>query len=276
MKKMLTLGLLVVLGLLVGCSKKAEFNFEKGKLVVGLEAAYAPFNWMETEATATNHPLEGMNAYVEGYDVQIAKLLASDLGLELVIKRVEWKGLIPALQSGMIDVIIAGMSPTEDRKLTINFTDTYYESEHVVIVKKEGNFASATDLSDFSNAKIVGQKGTIYDTLAEQLQAHNQGSVHQNPLESIPEIVNAIKSGVSDVTVVEKPVAISITNNNQELKYIKLATAFDLDLSDTIVSIGLRKVDTELLTKLNDSLAKITNTKREELMLAATSIAPGE
>ena len=123
MKKIFMLALLMLV-FLSGCGKKARFDFDKGQIVVGLEAGYAPFNWMETQKTETNHPLEGMNAYVEGYDVQIAKLLAEDLGLKLVIKRIEWKGLIPALESGMIDIIIAGMSPTEDRKLTINFTDT--------------------------------------------------------------------------------------------------------------------------------------------------------
>ena len=275
MKKVLMLGLLFLV-FLTGCGKKAKFNFEKGQIIVGLEAAYAPFNWMETTATTSNHPLDGMKAYVEGYDVQIAKLLAKDLGLKLVIKRIEWKGLIPALESGMIDIIIAGMSPTDERKQTINFTDTYYESEHVVIVRKDGNYANAQDLGDFNGAKIVGQKSTLYDTLAGQLKDANQNSVHQTPLESIPEIVNAIKSGVSDVTVVERPVAISIVNNNDTLKYIKLNTKFTLDLSDTIVSIGLRKIDAELLTKLNESLAKITVEQREALMLAATSHAPGE
>lgn len=275
MKRMLML-ILLLLAILTGCGKKAKFDFDKRQLIVGLEAAYAPFNWMETEATESNHPLDGMNAFVEGYDVQIAKLIAKDLGLNLIIKRIEWKGLIPALESGMIDVIIAGMSPTEERKLTINFTDTYYASEHVVIVKKDGKYANAQDLSDFAGAKIVGQKSTLYDELAEQLQKQNPNSVHQTPLESIPEIVNAIKAGVSDVTIVEKPVAISIVNNNDNLKYIKLKTSFTLDLSDTIVSIGLRKVDTLLLEKLNASLAKITLEQRESLMLEATSHAPGE
>jgi putative lysine transport system permease protein len=275
MKKIL---MLIFFGLvfLSGCGKKVEFDFNKKQLVVGLEAAYAPFNWMETSATDTNHPLDGMNAFVEGYDVQIAKLIAKDLGMNLIIKRIEWKGLIPALESGMIDVIIAGMSPTEDRKLSINFTDTYYESEHVVIVKKDGAYANASDLTDFNGAKIVGQKATIYDELAGQLQAKNTGSVHQTPLESIPEIVNAIKSGVSDVTIVEKPVAVSIVNNNDTLKYIKPNTAFTLDATDTIVAIGLRKIDTLLLQKLNESLAKITHEQREALMMAASNHAPGE
>ncbi|HHU55496.1 MAG TPA: transporter substrate-binding domain-containing protein [Acholeplasmataceae bacterium] len=275
MKKVLILVFVMLVGLLTGCSKQT-FDFEKGILVVGLEAAYAPFNWMEIEKTDTNHPLQGMNAYVEGYDVQIAKRLAEDLELELVIKMVDWDGLILALQSGMIDVVIAGMSPTEERKEQINFTDAYYESEHVVIVRKDGKYSNAQDINDFSGAKIIGQKLTIYDKLAEQLHSHNSGSVHQTPLSTIPEIVNAIKTGVSDVTVVEKPVALSIVNNNQELKIITLATAFEVEEYEKIVSIGVRKEDTKLLEALNNSLAKITKTERDEIMLQATGSAPEE
>lgn len=275
MKKLLLLMMLSLGLLLSGCSKPT-FDFDDGVLVVGLEAAYAPFNWMETEETETNHPLEGMNAYVEGYDVQIAKLIADDLGLELVIKMVDWDGLIFALNSGMIDVVIAGMSPRADRKEQINFTDAYYESEHVVIVKKDGPYANATDLDDFPGAKIIGQKLTVYDTLAQQLQSQNATAKYQTPLSTVPEIVNAIKSGVSDVTIVEKPVAISIVNNNSDLKYIELLTPFTVSEEEKIVSIGVRKNDNHLLKALNQSLAKISTEEREELMLAAINKAPEE
>jgi len=275
MKKLLLLMMLSLVLLLSGCSKPT-FDFDDGVLVVGLEAAYAPFNWMETEETETNHPLEGMNAYVEGYDVQIAKLIADDLGLELVIKMVDWDGLIFALNSGMIDVVIAGMSPRADRKEQINFTDAYYESEHVVIVKKDGPYANATDLDDFPGAKIIGQKLTVYDTLAQQLQSQNATAKYQTPLSTVPEIVNAIKTGVSDVTIVEKPVAISIVNNNSDLKYIELLTPFTVSEEEKIVSIGVRKNDNHLLKALNQSLAKISTEEREELMLAAINKAPEE
>lgn len=274
MKKILLL-IVFLLALLTGCSKQ-QFDFDKGVLVVGLEAAYAPFNWMETKASDTNHPLEGMNAYVEGYDVQIAKRLAEDLGLELVIKMVDWDGLILALKSGMIDVVIAGMSPTAERKEQISFTDAYYESDHVVIVKRDGPYKNAKDLDDFNGAKIIGQKLTIYDKLAGQLKSHNQNATHQTPLSTIPEIVNAIKTGVSDVTIVEKPVAISIVNNNSDLIYINLETAFEVDEVEKIVSIGVRKEDKNLLKALNESLAKISKEEREAIMLEATGKAPEE
>lgn len=271
MKKVILL-LLTILVFLSGCGRTDSSG--EGTLVVGLEAAYAPFNWMETEATETNYPLDGMNSYVEGYDVQIAKLLAEELDLELVIKMVDWEGLVISLQTGMIDVIIAGMSPTPYRLQQISFTDPYFESDHVVLVKKDGPFSNATDINDFSGAKIIGQKGTIYDTLAEQLAEGNSNSTYQNPLQSVPEIVNAIKTGVSDVTIVESPVAISIVNNNDDLMYIELETAFDVDDEDTIVSIGVRKDDNDLLDSLNNALANISLETREQLMFNASTTSP--
>lgn len=275
MKKLLAL-VLILVTMLAGCATEKEFDFNDGKIVVGLEAAYSPFNWLENEPTKTNHPLDGVNAYVEGYDVQMAKLIADELGLELVIKRVEWKGIITALKSGMIDLIIAGMSPTEDRLKSINFSHSYYESDHVVIVRKDSTYANATSINDFTGVKVIGQKNTIYDTLAEQIYNANTDAVYQTALDTVPRIVNSIKTGVSDATVVEKPVAISIVNNNQELMYIDLSSDFILDVSDKVVSIGIRKVDTILLERVNNALGNISNETRENIMLSMLDIAPGD
>lgn len=274
MRKLLFM-LVALLGIvgLTGCNKEPQFDFSKGKLVVGLEAGYAPFNWMETEKTDTNVKLDGMNAYVEGYDVQIAKMIAEDLGLELVIKMIDWDGLIPALKSGVIDVIIAGMSPTEVRKRSINFTNEYYRSDHVVIVKIDSPFANATKFSDFAGAKIMGQKGTLYDNLAKQL-AQKAGGVYQQPLDNVPAIIYSVKSGVTDVTIVERPVALSIVSTNPELKFIRLNEEFEVSEIDEIVSTGVRKGDDKLREKINESLAKISQETRERLMEEAIAKAP--
>lgn len=113
-----------------------------GTLKVAMECAYEPYNWTETssdEATLGAVPIsgegkDGQNA--NGYDVQIAKYVANKLGLKLEIYAYEWDSLIPALNSGTVDAIVAGMSPTEERKQQIDFTETYYESNLVVIFKK--------------------------------------------------------------------------------------------------------------------------------------------
>ena len=110
---------------------------ESSQFRVGMECAYAPSNWQESAATDTNVPVENVaGAYAEGYDVQIAKYVAARLGMNLEIYSIEWDSLLPALESGAIDAIAAGMSPTAERAAQIDFTDTYYESNLVVIIRK--------------------------------------------------------------------------------------------------------------------------------------------
>lgn len=111
-----------------------------GTLKIGMECAYEPYNWTDTEGTSLGAvPIssEGQSGlYTNGYDVQIAQYVANRLGLKLEIYAMEWDSLIPAVNSGAIDAIVAGMSPTAERSEQLDFTDTYYESNLVVIIRK--------------------------------------------------------------------------------------------------------------------------------------------
>ena len=111
-----------------------------GTLKIGMECAYEPYNWTDTEGTSLGAvPIssEGQSGlYANGYDVQIAQYVANRLGLKLEIYAMEWDSLIPAINSGAIDAIVAGMSPTAERSEQLDFTDTYYESNLVVIIRK--------------------------------------------------------------------------------------------------------------------------------------------
>ena len=111
-----------------------------GTLKIGMECAYEPYNWTDTDGSsfgAVPISSEGQQGlYANGYDVQIAQYVANRLGLKLEIYAMEWDSLIPAVNSGAIDAIVAGMSPTAERAQEIDFTDTYYESNLVVIILK--------------------------------------------------------------------------------------------------------------------------------------------
>ena len=111
-----------------------------GTLKIGMECAYETYNWTDTEGTSLGAvPIssEGQSGlYANGYDVQIAQYVANRLGLKLEIYAMEWDSLIPAVNSGAIDAIVAGMSPTAERSEQLDFTDTYYESNLVVIIRK--------------------------------------------------------------------------------------------------------------------------------------------
>lgn len=265
MKKLFSLMIMFSLLLLSGCrDKEREFDIPReDKFIVGMEANYQPFNWTEDSPSPFNHPLNNFpGKYVDGYDVQIARAVAACLGKVLVIEKLEWDALIPQLESKRIDAIIAGMSPTETRKLSVNFTEAYYESRHVVLVMKDGRYANAKSVNDFAGATIVGQQGTIYDELVSQLI----GATHGTPLESVPDILTGMLGGKIDGTILELPVARGIVESNPEFTYVELDPGFVVSETDAVVAIAVRLEETELREAINRVLAVITPEVREKMM----------
>lgn len=123
------------LGLTAALASKRT-DTPNGTLRISMECAYAPFNWTQTTAANGAVPIKGATTYANGYDVQIAKYIAAELGMTLEVIANDWDSLIPAVQSGAVDGIIAGMSPTPERLLEVDFSDCYYKSELVIIYKK--------------------------------------------------------------------------------------------------------------------------------------------
>lgn len=272
-KNLLVVLLLSFLLLLVGCGKSGNGLRTDGVLVVGMECDYQPFNWTETEKTDDNVEISNISgAYANGYDVMIAKRIAEALNLKLEIKALSWEGLIPALNAKEIDLIIAGMSPTAERKETIDFTDSYYTSTHVLLLKSDSRFKNATTLSGFSGATVIGQIGTIYADLVPQMV--EKGAVAGTNLDTVPQIVNAILRGTVDATILEEPVAVGIvTQYGNELTYIVPTDGFDVSLEDVVVSIGIRQ-NFDLKEDINRVLLGISEDIRKELMLDAIAKAP--
>ena len=280
MKRKLSLILsMVVMGatLLVGCGSSTETNTpasinteasasasEGGTFKVGLECGYAPFNWTQMDDSNGAVPIDGSSEYAGGYDVEIAKKIAEGLGKELVIVKTEWDGLVPALVSGKIDAIIAGMSPTEDRKQTIDFSDNYYKSDLVMVVKKGEAYEKATKLSDFNGAKITGQLNTFHYTVIDQIEGVNQ----QVAMETFPTMRVALESGVIDGYVSERPEGISATAANENFAMISFEDGFKTSDDDTAIAVGLQK-DSALTEKINEILSGISEEERTTIMDAA-------
>ena len=117
--------------------QSSSTDTSNGTLRIAMECAYAPFNWTQTTDANGAVPISGKdNLYASGYDVQVAKYIAAELGMSLEVYSYEWDSLIAAVQSGAVDAIIAGMSPTAEREEQVDFTDCYYNSNLVVIIKK--------------------------------------------------------------------------------------------------------------------------------------------
>ena len=184
----------------------------KPNLVVGLECDYSPFNWTDIKDNDYNFPIDGLNGqYADGYDIQIAALIAKEIGYNLVIKKYNWDALIPALQSNDINAIIAGMTDTEERRQSIDFTDKYYTSELVLVVKKSSPLASITNISELSGYKVISQLGTVTDTIIDQIP----GVKHLTPVDTFRTAAMAVMSGDADAMTAEYPVALSIVISNK-------------------------------------------------------------
>lgn len=253
-----------------GDGAQAPKDADKSVLKVGMECDYAPFNWTQTKEE--NGYKIATGGYAGGYDVEIAKRIADSMDKELEIVKTEWNGLTPALTSGKIDLIIAGMSPTAERKETINFSDTYYTSNLVVVVKKDSPYASAKSLADLSGAKITGQLNTFHYDVIDQIEG-----VEKTPaLETFPAMIVALESGKIDGYVSEKPGAISATTSNDNLTYIEFdeGEGFEASTEDTSIAVGVSKDNPELLDEVNAALKNISEEEREQIMEDAVKNQP--
>ncbi|CUX42789.1 Inner membrane amino-acid ABC transporter permease protein YecS [Clostridium sp. C105KSO13] len=268
----LSLVLLLMLACTPGLTSEVQAQeTEQKEFRVGMEAGYAPFNW--TQGTDENGavPIDGDKSYAGGYDVEIAKRIADKLGQKLVIVKTEWDGLPPALQSGKIDAIIAGMSPTEERKKQIDFTDVYYESNLVMVTRTDSEYADAKSLKDFSGAKITAQLNTFHYTVINQIP----GVKMQEAMDNFPAMRVALESGTIDGYVSERPEGVTAESVNPKLKMIEFSAAngFQTSPDDTAVAIGLRKGDPNIAA-INEILAGISKDKRLKIMDEAIENQP--
>lgn len=242
-------------------AKKETASGDKGTFTIGLEAGYAPFNWTQMDDSNEAVKMDGNAEYAGGYDVEIAKKIADGLGKELVIVKTEWDGLVPALTSGKIDAIIAGMSPTAERKETIDFTDNYYKSDLVMVVKKGGKYENAKTLKDFKGAKVTAQLNTFHYSVIDQID----GVQKQPAMDNFPAMRVALESGVIDGYVSERPEAVSASSANDKFAMVEFTDGFKTSDDDTAIAVGIAK-DSDLTKKINEILAGISEEERQQIM----------
>lgn len=253
LKKILAIATIGVMSLgLIACGKKDDgvdklSKIKKsGKLVVGLSADYAPY-----EFHIIND--EGKDEIV-GFDIDIAKEIAKDMGVELEVKDMDFDSLVAGVPAGKIDLVISGMTPTEERKEAVDFSDIYYIAEHGIVVRaadkdKYKNFA------DLKGQKVGAQMGAIQADIAEA----NIPDANLQLLSNVNDLVLGLKSGKIEALVVELPVAEMIVKNNPEL-IVGEEKAKDVEGGS---AIGLKKGEKALLDQVNSTIKRI---KAENLL----------
>jgi putative lysine transport system substrate-binding protein len=250
--------------LLAGCGTSKSSGSESSDdntFKVGLEAGYAPFNWTQNDDSNGGVKIGDSAEYAGGYDVEIAKKVAEGLGKELVIVKTEWDGLVPSLTSGKIDAIIAGMSPTADRKKTIDFSDNYYTSNLVMVVKKGSKYEGATSIQDFKGAKVTAQLNTFHYSVIDQIK----GVDKKTAMDNFPAMRVALESGMIDGYVSERPEGVSASAANENYVMVEFEEGFKTSSDDTAIAVGLKK-GSDLTDKINEILAGISEEERTSIM----------
>lgn len=254
---------------------------EKKVLRVGMECAYAPFNWTQENETVSNGdkavPIYGTSFYAYGYDVMVAKKLADQLGWDLEIHKVEWDSIGLAMDSGEYDCIIAGMGKTAEREKAYSFTEPYYYRDISITVKKDGPFAGFTKLSEFAgkNATVTTQLGTAWVSLLEQIPDAQPVANYATTAECFM----AVSNGVADLTVIDLPTSQSAVMTNDDLVTLSLdADDTIIDASGSInVCIATRLDDTALRDTIQgamDALNWNDKAAMDELMAEAITLQP--
>lgn len=247
--------------LLTSCGSK---NYDNSRLVVGLECNYAPFNWTALSTSDYTLPIDGLDGqYADGYDIQVARYLSSTLDKEVVIKKFDWEALVPAIQSNQINVIIAGMSYSEERDLSVDFTNPYYQSNIVAIVRKDSSYVDVDTIAGLSNAKVISQLGTIQDQIIDQIP----DVIHMTGTDTFSSAALMVSSGDADAMLAEYPVARAIVNANTNLAIVSFTDSFSgIDANDLSVSVAVKEGNSELVSLINSALIDFDDAERQAMM----------
>ncbi len=256
------------------CAEEAIPGLEDGVLTVAMECAYAPYNWAQPDDSNGAVPIKDSMLYANGYDVMTAKAICEANGWELEILQLDWDSLIPAVQSGVCDAVIAGQSMTAERMETVDFAGPYLYATIVCLAKADSPFAEAKGISDLSGGSCTSQSGTIwYDSCLPQIPDAEVGM----PAESAPAMLMAVESGTVDFVCTDMPTAQGALIAYPDLVLLDFAgTDDDFEVSDEDINIGISvaKGNTALVDAINSYLSDKTADDFNALMQEAIKIQP--
>ena len=253
---------------------EAAKDGEKKVLKVAMECAYAPYNWTQPDDSNGAVPIADSNEYAYGYDVMMAKKICEELGYDLQIVRLDWDSLIPALQSGQADCVIAGQSITQERLQAVDFSEPYYYATIVTLVKKDSNYADATSVADLAGATCTSQQSTIwYQNCLPQIPDANILAATA----SAPDMLMSLNAGKCDLVVTDQPTGKGALVAYPDFKMLEFGGGDkDFQVSDEDINIGIsmKKGNTELKEAIDSVLTKMTKDDFSAMMDEAISVQP--
>ena len=243
-------------------------------LTVAMECAYAPYNWTQTDDANGAVQIRNSSDYAYGYDVMMAKKIGEALGQEVQIVKLDWDSLVPAVQSGDVDCVIAGQSITSKRAEQVDFSDPYYYASIVTLVRKDSPYAAAAGVADLAGATCTSQLGTIwYDICLPQIEDANILPAQ----ETAPAMLVALDSGAVDVVVTDRPTAQAALVAYPDFVMLDFGGGDDdFAVSEEEINIGIsmKKGNTALKDAINEVLATMTTDDYNAMMDEAISVQP--
>lgn len=269
MKKIIATAVLGIMTMgLAGCGSSNDKNSDSktdllekiqknGKLVVGMSADYAPYEFHYID--------ENGKDVIGGFDVDISNEIANKIGVDLVIQEMDFDALVSALPAGKVDLVISGMNPTEERAKVVDFSEIYYNSKHGILVRAEDADKYQT-FADLEGAKVGVQLGSTQEKIAKT----EIPNVNLQQLSNINNLILELKAGKVDAIVMEKPVAEMAVKSNPELAVGK--PIYEEQTGGN--AVGIAKNNPQLLAKVNEVITELNESgKMDEYIAKANELA---
>ena len=249
-------------------------GLEDGVFTVGMECAYAPYNWSQSDDSNGAVPIKDSTEYANGYDVMWAKKICEANGWDLEVVRTDWDSLVPGVQSGIYDAVIAGQSMTAERSELVDFAGPYFYASIVCVTKADSEFANAQGISDLSGGTCTAQIATIwYDSMLPQIE----GAQIQPAAETAPAMLMALETGTVDFICTDIPTALGAVAAYPDMKILDFTGSddnFQADEGDINIGISVMKGNTVLKDAIDAVLADYTADDFNAMMDEAISIQP--
>ena len=257
----------------------ASTGVEDGVLTIAMECAYASYNWMQGDDSNGAVPISNVpGSYANGYDVMIGKKIAEANGWELEVIQADWDSLVPGVQTGIYDAVIAGQSMTAERSEQVDFAGPYFYASIVCVTKKDSPYATATSIADLAGGKCTAQIATIwYDQCLPQID----GALVQTAAETAPAMLMALETGSVDFICTDMPTAQGAVAAYPDMKILDFSgTDGDFQFSDEVraenvnIGVSVKKGNTELKNMIDSVLSTMTADDMNALMEQAIAIQP--
>ena len=252
---------------------------EDGVLTIAMECAYAPYNWTQGDDSNGAVPISNVpGSYANGYDVMIGKKIAEANGWQLEVIQSDWDSLVPGVQTGIFDAVIAGQSMTAERSEQVDFAGPYFYATIVCVTKKDSPFASAKSIKDLTGGKCTAQIATIwYDQCLPQIEGANV----QTAAETAPAMLMALETGSVDFICTDMPTAQGAIAAYPDMTILDFSgTDGDFQFSDQVraenvnIGVSVKKGNTELKDKIDAVLSAMTQDDMNALMQQAIAVQP--